>query len=269
MGVPPHQTPHDIFSRFVYHAHYEHSTDPRRYFPRKYSPKMRCAYTNYNKALCRFSRKPPEGITPDDVQKHLAHLEKERNLSASSMNLAISSFKFFYGAVMKRAMPRKQYRPKQDQKVPIVLSRTEVKGLLDAKTNPKHRILLMLVYSAGLRVVEAVRLKKEHIDLSRKTIIVFGKGRKERHLAFGQRMPPHQGLLRGIRHRDMGIPQCKGKRHGHTLYPRTPWPRFNPHHRTLHSYRPQRRFEDKKPPGQPHGRGRLRAFRIGCLAPEF
>jgi len=88
---------------------------------------------------------------------------------------------FFPGAVMKRAMPCEQYRPKQDQKVPIVLPRTEVKGLLDAKTNPKHRILLMLVYSAGLRVGEAVRLKKEHIDLSRKTIIVFGKGRKERY----------------------------------------------------------------------------------------
>jgi len=149
---------------------------------RKYSPKTRGAYTNYNKALCRFSRKPPEGITPDDVQKYLAHLEKERKLSASSMNLAISSFRFFYGAVMKQALACERRRPKQDKKVPVVLSRTEVKNMLDAKANPKHRILLMLVYSAGLRVGEAVRLKKEHIDLSRRIIrIVSRKGRKERY----------------------------------------------------------------------------------------
>jgi len=170
------------------------SADAAEYFPpywsekletelcaRKYSPKTRGAYTNYNKALCRFSRKPPEGITPDDVQKYIAHLEKEKKLSVSSMNLAISSFRFFFGAVMKQAVTCERYRPKQDKKVPVVLSRTEVKKMLDAKTNPKHRILLMLVYSAGLRVGEAVRLKKEHIDLSRKTIIVFGKGRKERY----------------------------------------------------------------------------------------
>ena len=149
---------------------------------RKYSPKTRAAYANHNKALCRFSRKPPEEITPDDMQKYLAHMEKEKKLSASSMNLAISSFKFFYGAVMKQAVACEQRRPKHDKKVPVVLSRTEIKKMLDTKTNPKHRMLLMLVYSAGLRVNEAVRLKKEHIDLSRKTIkIASGKGRKERY----------------------------------------------------------------------------------------
>ena len=149
---------------------------------RKYSPKTRIAYANHNKALCRFSRKPPEDIATDDMQKYLAHLEKEKKLSASSMNLAISSFKFFYGAVMKQAVACEQRRPKQDKKVPVVLSRTEIKKMLDSKTNPKHKILLMLVYSAGLRVNEAVHLKKEHIDLSRKTIrITSGKGRKERY----------------------------------------------------------------------------------------
>jgi len=149
---------------------------------RKYSPNTRIAYVNHNKALCRFSRKPPEDITPNDMQRFIAYLERDKKLSASSMNLAISSFRFFYGAVMRQTVACEHHRPKQDNKVPVVLSKTEVKNMLEAKTNPKHKILLMLVYSAGLRVGETVRLKKEHIDLSRKSIrIVSGKGRKDRY----------------------------------------------------------------------------------------
>jgi len=83
---------------------------------------------------------------------------------------------------MRQTVACEHHRPKQDNKVPVVLSKTEVKNMLEAKTNPKHKILLMLVYSAGLRVGETVRLKKEHIDLSRKSIrIVSGKGRKDRY----------------------------------------------------------------------------------------
>ena len=177
-AIPPYE-PADAVEHFPPHWMEKLETELRA---RKYSPNMRSAYANYNKALCRFSSKPPEDITLDDMQRYLAHLERDKELSASSMNLAISSFRFFYGAVMKQTVASEQRRPKQDKKVPIVLSKTEVKNMLDAKTNPKHKMLLMLVYSAGLRVSEAVCLKKEHIDLSRRSIrIVSGKGRKERY----------------------------------------------------------------------------------------
>ncbi|MCL2600868.1 MAG: phage integrase N-terminal SAM-like domain-containing protein, partial [Treponema sp.] len=69
---------------------------------RKYSPRTRTTYLHYNRSLCRSSRKAPEDITGDDIQAYLAFQEKDLKLSASSMNLALSSFGFFYGAVMKR-----------------------------------------------------------------------------------------------------------------------------------------------------------------------
>jgi site-specific recombinase XerD len=53
--------------------------------------------------------------------------------------------------------------------------------MLAAKTNAKHKLLLMLVYSAGLRVSEAVALKKEHMDVARRLVRISGKGRKERY----------------------------------------------------------------------------------------
>jgi site-specific recombinase XerD len=149
---------------------------------RKYSPQTRAMYVHYNKDLCRFLQKTPENITPEDIKKYLSYQEKEKSLSSSSMNLALSSFKFFYNHVVKQNIAGGQRRPKQDQKLPVVLSMPEIKKLLEAKNNIKHRLLLMLVYSAGLRVSEVVSLKKENIDPQRKLIhVVSGKGQKDRY----------------------------------------------------------------------------------------
>jgi site-specific recombinase XerD len=117
-----------------------------------------------------------------DIKKYLVHLNKDRKVSASAMNLAISALKFFYHRVLGRNFIREQRRPRQDRKLPIVLTKSEVKLLLAQIHNPKHRLLLMLAYSSGLRVSEVVSLKRQQIDLKRKTIhILTSKGRKDRY----------------------------------------------------------------------------------------
>ena len=148
---------------------------------RKYSPKtMRC-YIYYNRLICRILQKAPEDIQPEEITQFLANVEKDRDYSASSLNLAISAIKFFYREVLKREEIGDQHRPRHDKKLPMVLSKTEIGEMLRRESNPKHRLLLMLVYSSGLRVSEVVSLRKEHIDLSRKVIfIMLGKGRKDR-----------------------------------------------------------------------------------------
>jgi site-specific recombinase XerD len=126
--------------------------------------------------------KQPEEVCPDDITNYLAHLNRDRNFASSSMNLAFSSLRFFYHRIMKREITRNLYRPRQDKRLPGVLSRSEVKLILDNEKNPKHRLLLMLAYSSGLRVSELVALKREHIDINRKLILVrAGKGRKDRY----------------------------------------------------------------------------------------
>jgi site-specific recombinase XerD len=148
---------------------------------RKYSPRTRRCYVYYNKLMCRTLQKPPEEIGPDDITQFLAVMEKNKESSASAMNLAISALKFFYNNVMKNKSVTERHRPRDDGRLPMVLSKDEVARMLTMEKNPKHRLLLMLVYSSGLRVSEVVALKKEHIDLSRKVILVrLGKGRKDR-----------------------------------------------------------------------------------------
>jgi len=148
---------------------------------RKYSPKTIRSYIYYNSFLCRTLQKTPEEMRPDDITQFLAIIEKDREYSASSLNLAISAIKFFYSNVMKKEDISEPRRPRHDKRFPMVLSKEEIQKILVLEKNPKHRLLLMLVYSSGLRVSEVVALKREHIDLSRKVIYIKrGKGRKDR-----------------------------------------------------------------------------------------
>jgi site-specific recombinase XerD len=148
---------------------------------RKYSLRTQKAYIYYNSLICHTLQKTPEEITPDDVTEFVAFMEKNRDYSASSMNLAISAIKFFFRNVFKNDDISEQHRPRHDKTLPMILSKAEIAKILSFEKNPKHRLLLMLVYSSGLRVSEVVALKREHIDLSRKVIFIkLGKGRKDR-----------------------------------------------------------------------------------------
>jgi site-specific recombinase XerD len=148
---------------------------------RKYSIRTMRLYLYFNQLLCRTVKKRPEEIATEDITCFLANVEKTRDYSASSINLAISAIRFFYREVFKNGVVIEPHRPRHDKRLPVILSKEEIVNVLRLERNPKHRLLLMLVYSSGLRVSEVVALKKEHVDLARKVIYVrLGKGRKDR-----------------------------------------------------------------------------------------
>ena len=147
---------------------------------RKYSRKTIVQYLRYARALREYAGKDASALTTHDVKSYLAHLS-ERGASASAMNIALSAFEILLPG-LKDAMQRNQLRrPSKDKTLPIVLSVAEVKALLSATTNLKHKTMLSLIYSAGLRVAEAATLKIGDIDRDRRQITVRrGKGRKDR-----------------------------------------------------------------------------------------
>ena len=149
---------------------------------RKYSKETRRAYIYYNRMICRTFQKTPEEISSNDVTRFLAMMDKDKEYSASAMNLAISAIKFFFRNVLKDERITERHRPRHDGRLPVILSKEEITKILGTEKNSKHRLLLMLAYSSGLRVSEVVALKREHIDISRKVIYVKNtKGRKDRN----------------------------------------------------------------------------------------
>ncbi len=151
---------------------------------RNYSARTVRAYRTANRLLLIDSGKPPDEIDKGDIEAFLLdHAE-----SPATYNLMVSAFRFFYGTVLRRRFARSLVRAKHRRALPTVLSRTETAAVLESLSNPKHVSLLCLVYSTGLRVSEAVRLRIEDIDTERRLIRVQkGKGSKDRNVLLSPR----------------------------------------------------------------------------------
>ena len=121
-------------------------------------------------------------LNENDIRNYLQHLI-QIDRSKSYINQAINSIKFYYEVVL--GMPNRFYaieRPIKDKKLPIVLSKENVRKLIDSTNNIKHRCIVSLLYSAGLRRSELLNLKLEDIDSSRMLIRVEdAKGNKDRY----------------------------------------------------------------------------------------
>lgn len=123
----------------------------------------------------------PEHINEKDIRSYLQKLI-QKGSSNSYLNQAINAIKFYYEVVME--MPNRFYgmeRPRREEKLPKVLSKEEVNSIIEHTNNIKHRCVVSLLYSAGLRRNELLNLVPEDIDGKRMTIKVrTGKGNKDR-----------------------------------------------------------------------------------------
>lgn len=120
--------------------------------------------------------------TPDqeNVKNFLLRLEKEGKLP-QTRNLYLNAIKFYYNNICELGNSINIKFSKKNQRLPIVLSKKEIKLILKSVTNHKHKVLLSLTYGAGLRLSEIINLKAEDVDFDRNIInIRNGKGGKDR-----------------------------------------------------------------------------------------
>lgn len=155
---------------------------------RGFSSKTKEAYIGAVAGLAKYYHQSPDKLNNDQIQDYLLHLIKERELAWSSCNVVFSGLRCFYIHVLKWDETRFHIpsRPRNKQ-LPMLLSVNDVWRLIDCAKNPKHHVLLMTVYGAGLRVSEVVKLQPRHIESSRMMIRVDqGKGRKDRYTILSQ-----------------------------------------------------------------------------------
>lgn len=148
-----------------------------------YSIKTRQAYLKQIKRFSSFVDQELGRINDETVRAYVLFLIEELGLSHSYVNQAISAIKFLCKYVLKdNRITVTLPRPKKENKLPNILSLEEVKRIFWAVHNEKHKTILYLIYSGGLRVGEVVRLKPTDIDSQRMLIhVVQGKGRKDRY----------------------------------------------------------------------------------------
>lgn len=158
---------------------------------RNLAPHTQRAYVQQISQFARHFRKSPELLGPADIRAYQIHLTQDRQLSASSILVAVAAIRFLYKITLKRDWNIEEVVPtcRKPQRLPVVLSRDEVSRFLDAVAIPKHRVILTVCYAAGLRVSEAVRLTPAAIDSQRMVIrVAEGKGRKDRYVMLSPKL---------------------------------------------------------------------------------
>jgi integrase/recombinase XerD len=149
---------------------------------------------NYVQSLSLFMRftgnKNPEEITNTDLESFHKDYIISKKYSASFQSLVINAVKLYFSNRLKRKLePLEIERPKQARLLPHVLSKEEVKVILEVHQNIKHRAMLSLVYACGLRRSELLNLKPQDIDSKRGLLrINQGKGRKDRMVPIGSKL---------------------------------------------------------------------------------
>lgn len=150
--------------------------------------------SSYKSALTKFfdaiPDASPETRTESQIQQFLHRQVVQQKISPSYRRLLIEVLKIFYNELLNKNYDfLRQYPDYRIRKLPIVLSKNEIRLLLDCIDNLKHKAIISTIYSAGLRLEEVLKLTPQDIDIQKLTILVRGtNGKRDRQLILSRRL---------------------------------------------------------------------------------
>lgn len=162
----------------------------------RYSESTIKTYCHYlSDFVAAFDGKDLERITKEEINAYILGLIQKNKISTSQQNQRINAIKFYYEKVLMR---KKEYyqinRPRKERILPDVLSKEEIASMMKATENIKHKCIIALIYSCGLRRSEAINMRIADIDSKRMMIKVRGaKGKKDRYVQLSE------GVLKMLR----------------------------------------------------------------------
>ena len=144
----------------------------------------------YSSAVCQLAthcRKSPDQIGEEELRQYFLHLIEVRHLARTTVTAQLCGIKFFFERTLHRMWPSLALvRPAPQTKLPVVLSRDEVRDILRCVRRPVYHACLTTIYCCGLRLSEGAKLKVRDIDSARMLVRVQGKGNRERFVPLAQ-----------------------------------------------------------------------------------
>ena len=155
---------------------------------RNYAPTTVACYIRSVADFAQHFNKPPDQLGPEEIRAWQLFLLQEKRVKLSTYIQAVCALRFFYQNTLQRRIEIDRIPlPRYEKKLPVILSKAEVKALLEAPKNLKHRAMLATMYGAGLRVSEVASLKMSDLDRERRVIWVRGgKGHKDRQVMLAE-----------------------------------------------------------------------------------
>lgn len=176
---------------------------------RGWSPRTAESYVYWMRHYVRFhGRRHPREMREAEVRAFLEHLATERKVAASTQNQAVAALTFLYKDVLKQPLDflGQVVRAKRPKRRPTVMTRDEVRRVLDAMAG-MPRLVALVMYGSGLRLMEAVTLRVKDVDLPAREIVVRGgKGGRDRVTMLSQvaarEIEPHLARVRHLHRHD-------------------------------------------------------------------
>jgi len=153
-----------------------------------FSPKTQQSYLGAVRGLAKHYMRSPDNLSEEEIRQFFLHLVNERKSARSTVTIYLCGIKFFFETTLQRQWNVfSLVRPTRVKKLPVVLSREEVRRILPLIRKTVNRVALTLIYSCGLRVSEGARLRIEDIDCDRQLLWVRDSKRgKDRSVSLSE-----------------------------------------------------------------------------------
>ncbi len=150
---------------------------------RGFSARTQECYVAAVRQLAEHYHSSPDQLHEEDLRQYFLYLANEKKVARATATIALCGIKFFYEQTLQRQWPTlRLIRPPREKKLPVVLSREEVRRALGAVRIPVYRACLTTIYACGLRLLEGAHLQVPDIDSGRMLLHIHGKGKKDRYV---------------------------------------------------------------------------------------
>lgn len=145
------------------------------------------AYARAVWQLAQHYRRPPDQLSNEELRQYFLYLTNEKKIARPTATIALCGIKFFYEQTLKQEWPTLRFvRPAAEHKLPVILSREEVRRVLAVVRIPVYRACLTTIYACGLRLLEGTRLQVPDVDSARMMLHIHGKSKKDRYVPLPQ-----------------------------------------------------------------------------------
>jgi len=147
------------------------------------SARTQGCYVAAVRQLAEFYHRSPDQITEEELRQYFLYLANEKHVARPTATIALCGIRFFFTYTLQRDWTTLRFvRPAPEHKLPVVLSRDEVRRILAAVRIPVYRACLTTIYGCGLRLLEGARLHVTQVDSARMALHIHGKGNQDRYV---------------------------------------------------------------------------------------
>ncbi len=150
---------------------------------RGFSARTQECYVAGVRQLAEHYHRSPDQLTEEDLRQYFLYLASAKKVARATATIALCGIKFFYERTLQRQWTTLQFvRPRREKKLPVVLSRDEVRRVLAEVRIPVYRACLTTIYACGLRLLEGAHLQVPDVDSGRTLLHIHGKGKQDRYV---------------------------------------------------------------------------------------